>query len=200
MNGLRLDSKQAALKGGYSGPVIVPGNSAESKLVQLVAGLDAKIVMPPVGEKLTAEEVGLLRGWIDQGAEWPEALMTQAEGVGAEESGAGSDHWAFQPLEKPRLPRVDNKAWVRNGVDAFVLARLESEGVEPSPEAEKTTLARRLSLDLTGLPPSPELVEEFVSDSSSDAYERLADRLLDSEHYGEKWAMHWLDPGPLRRQ
>ena len=193
MNGLRLDGRQAALKGGYSGRVIVPGNSAESKLIRLVAGLDAKIVMPPVGEKLTAEEVGLLRGWIDQGAEWPEALMTQAEGAGADESGAGSDHWAFQPLEKPRLPRADNNAWVRNGVDAFVLARLESEGIEPSPVAEKTTLARRLSLDLTGLPPSPELVEEFVSDSSSDAYERLADRLLESQHYGEKWAMHWLD-------
>ena len=193
MNGLRLDRKQAALKGGYSGQVIIPGDSAASKLVQFVAGLNPKVVMPPAGERLSAKEIGLLRGWIDQGAKWPEAEITQSEPGADDQSETTSAHWAFLPAKRPPLPRVDDSSWVRNGIDAFVLARLESEGIEPSREADKATLVRRLSLDLTGLPPSPDIVAEFVSDPSSNAYERLVGRLLESKHYGEKWATHWLD-------
>jgi len=193
MNGLRLDRKQAALTGGYSGRVIIPGDGAASKLVQLVAGLNSKVVMPPAGERLSAKEIGLLRGWIDQGAQWPEAEITQSEPGADDASETAPAHWAFLPAKKPPLPQVQDSSWIRNGIDAFVLARLENEGIEPSREASKATLVRRLSLDLTGLPPALEVVDEFVSDPSLDAYERLADRLLESPHYGEKWATHWLD-------
>ncbi len=150
MSGLRLDSKAAALAGGYSGPVIKPGNSAESKLIHLVAGLKKDLIMPMGGERLTPEQVGLLRAWIDQGAEWPE------EGAAAKELlEAKSTHWAFRPLQRPSPPKVRNnvrnRAWVRNPIDAFILAKLEAEGIEPSEEADRETLIRRVSLDLIGL-------------------------------------------------
>lgn len=185
MSGLRLDQKDAALKGGQSGRVIVPHDSAGSRLIRLVAGANPeKKVMPPVGPRLSAAEIGLLRAWIDQGAVWPDRFSIAA---------AKPTHWAFQPIAHPTPPEVRNRAWVRNPIDDFVLAKLEAEGVAPSPEASKTTLIRRLSLDLTGLPPSPQEVRAFLDDNRSDAYERLVDRLLDSPHYGEKWGRYWLD-------
>ena len=189
MDGLRLDNKAAAMAGGYSGPVIKPGNSAESKLIHLVAGLKKDLIMPLVGERLTPEQVGLLRAWIDQGAEWPEE-----QGASAEElPKAKSTHWAFRPLQHPSLPKVRNQAWVRNPIDAFVLAKLEAEGIKPSEEADRVTLIRRLSFDLTGLPPTPEEVAQFLADQRPGAYERLVERLLASPHYGERWARQWLD-------
>ncbi|MEX2300280.1 MAG: DUF1553 domain-containing protein [Bryobacterales bacterium] len=190
MSGLRLDHGEAALKGGYSGAAIVPGDSAGSKLINLVAGLNEKLVMPPAGERLTAEQIGILRAWIDQGAKWPASSNASAPPADERKK---SDHWAFQPVRHPALPAVGNEAWVRNAVDRFVLARLEKEGVTPSPEASKTTLARRVSLDLVGLPPSPGDLEAFLADNSPQAYERLVDRLLDSPHFGERWAAQWLD-------
>jgi mono/diheme cytochrome c family protein len=177
MSGLRLDSKDAALKGGASGVDIKPGNSAESRLIRLVAGLEKK-PMPPVGARLTADEVGLLRAWIDQGVEW---------------SARNSTHWSFQKIRRPAVPAVRNREWPRNPIDNFILARLESEGIAPSPEAGKLTLLRRLSLDLTGLPPTPEEERAFLGDNRPDAYERQVDRLLDSPHFGERWARYWLD-------
>jgi mono/diheme cytochrome c family protein len=184
MSGLRLDQKSAALKGGHSGVVIVPRDSAGSRLIRLVGGVDAsKKVMPPMGARLTAAEIGLLRAWIDQGAEWPETVAMAARPT----------HWAFQKIVRPKPPAVRNRAWPRNPVDDFVLARLESEGVAPSPEAAKSTLIRRVSLDLTGLPPTPDEVRDFLRDRRPDAYERVVDRLLDSPHYGEKWGRFWLD-------
>jgi mono/diheme cytochrome c family protein len=177
MSGLRLDQKDAALKGGASGVDIRPGKSAESRLIRLVAGLEKK-PMPPVGARLTAEEVGLLRAWIDQGLDWPARNTT---------------HWSFQKIRRPQTPAVRNGTWARNAIDNFILARLESEGIAPSPEAGKLTLLRRVSLDLTGLPPTPEEQRAFLEDNRPDAYERLVDRLLDSPHYGEKWARYWLD-------
>ena len=183
MSGLRLDQKEAALKGGAAGEDIVPGKSAESRLIRLVAGLDRKF-MPPMGAHLTAEEVGLLRAWIDQGLEWT----------------ARAPHWSFQKIQRPAPPAVRDRAWGRNPVDNFILARLEHEGIAPSPEASKLTLIRRVSLDLTGLPPTPEQVREFLGDNRPDAYERLVDRLLDSPHYGEKWARYWLDLARYARQ
>jgi hypothetical protein len=188
MNGLRLDQKDAALKGGASGQDIKPGNSAGSRLIRLVAGLETK-VMPPIGARLTAAEIGLLRAWIDQGVEWPVQQTSQSPGG----QKPGSSHWAFQKIGRPDPPAVRDRAWPRNPVDQFILARLEAEGITPSPEAGKLTLLRRVSLDLTGLPPTAGEVREFQRDNRPDAYERLVNRLLDSPHYGEKWARYWLD-------
>ena len=181
------------MRGGYSGAVIQSGNSAASRLILLVAGKEEGKIMPPVGDKLTAREIGLLRAWIDQGAAWPEDKGGE---VAAQPSAARREkslHWSFQPIREIAPPLVRNQAWVRSPIDQFVLARLESEGVEPSAEADKVTLLRRLSLDLIGLPPTPGEVANFLTDNRSDAYERQVDRLLDSPHYGEKWARHWLD-------
>ena len=140
------------------------------------------------GERLTLEQVGLLRAWIDQGAEWPE------QGVSAKElPEVRSKHWAFLPPQRPPLPEVRNQPWVRNPIDAFVLAKLEAEGIEPSEEANRVTLIRRISFDLAGLPPTPEEVAQFLADQRPGAYERLVERLLASPQYGEKWARQWLD-------
>ena len=186
---LRLDRKQNALEGGISGAVIEVGNSGESLLIELVAGIDPNMVMPPEGERLTPEQIGLLRAWIDQGARWSES----ENGENGNEPVVGSDHWSFQPVRRPAVPEVENQVWVRNPIDAFGLAKLESEGIDPAPEADRSTLIRRLGLDLLGLPPTPEEVEAFLGDTSPDAYERLVDRLLDSPHFGERWTRHWLD-------
>ena len=188
MQGLRLDRGADALRGGYAGPVIIPGNSAESKLILMITGaLDGKI-MPPAGDGLTEREISLLRAWIDQGAVWsdsdehptPDAVQTPA-------------HWAFQAVSRPEPPAVKDGSWIRNPVDRFILERLDREGVEPSPEASRATLARRLSLDLTGLPLTLEEQEEFLSDDRPGAYEDLVDYLLESPHYAERWARLWLD-------
>ena len=192
MNGLRLDRREDALRGSYSGLVILPGNSADSKLIHMVAGLlqgEGKI-MPPVGDGLTEKEIGILRAWIDQGAEW-----SVADGATADvtQGRPNSTHWAFQPLGRPEVPRVINREWVKNTIDNFVLAKLEAEGIEPSAETDKAKLITRLSLDLIGLRPTPKQVAAFLADESPDPYEHLVDRLLDSPHYGEKWARHWLD-------
>lgn len=184
-NGLRLDRKQDALRGGHSGPAILPGNSADSRLIHLVAGYEVKGLMPPAGDPLTAKQVGLLRAWIDQGAQWPE------EAAATEES--ATTHWAYQPRSNPFPPRVSDEDWVRNPIDRFVLARLDREAIAPADEANRRTLLRRVSLDLTGLPPTVGQISAFLADDSPQAYERAVDSLLASPHYGEKWAMHWLD-------
>ncbi len=182
---LRLDSAAGIRKGSHSGAVIVPGDSGASLLIKAVSGAKDVSAMPPKGERLSAREIALLRGWIDQGARAP-----------AQETIAKADparHWSFQPMARPKQPAVKDEHWARNGIDRFVLARLEKEGIKPSPEADRVTLIRRLSLDLLGLPPSPKEVDDFLADSRPDAYEQLVDRLLASPHYGERWARHWLD-------
>ncbi len=185
-SGLRLDIKAAAFAGGDAGKSIVLGKSAESRLVKFVSGADKENVMPPKGERLGATQVALIKEWIDAGAVWPDS----ASASGATKSA----HWSFQPIQRPIVPQIKNsKATVRNPIDAFVLARLEKEKLAHAPEGDRYTLIRRLSLDLTGLPPRPEEVAEFVNDSRADAYERLADRLLASPHFGERWGRHWLD-------
>jgi hypothetical protein len=186
-SGLRLDTAAAVLKGGNSGPAVVPGKSGSSRLIQAVTGAADVPAMPPKGPRLAAAEVERLRAWIDQGARAP-------AGEAAAISMAGrKKHWAFQPPVRPSEPAVRNTAWVRNPIDRFILARLEKEGVAPSPEADRITLIRRLSLDLLGLPPTPREVDAFVHDDEPAAYERLVDRLLASPHYGERWGRHWLD-------
>ncbi len=189
LSGLRLDRREEAMKGGYSGPVIHQGDAAGSKLVRLVSGLDEKVVMPPSGPRLDDSQVSLLRAWIDQGAPWPESTDAETANVSAPRS----EHWAFQPIKRPEPPAVAGTAWVRNSIDQFVLVALEARGISPSPEADRATLIRRLSLDLTGLPPTPEEVGAFISDNRPEAYVELVDRLLNSPHYGERWARHWLD-------
>lgn len=176
LSGLRLDTKQGAMAGGYSGPVIVAGKSAESKLIARVSGVKGMMIMPPSGKPLSSEEVAVLRTWIDQGAVWP-------DGKGSVSSTTKSRHWAFQPISKP----------AGDTIDGFILARLQKDGIKPSPEADRFTLLRRVFIDLTGLPPTPQQVLEFEADKRSGAYERLVDRLIASPHFGERWARPWLD-------
>ena len=184
--GLRLDLKANALAGGDSGKVILPGNGTESLLVKLISGADHDKLMPPKGERLPQTQIVLLKDWIDAGAAWPEM-----KDVGAQTP--GKTHWAFQPPQPRTPPLVRNSRWTRNGIDAFVLSRLESLNLQPSPEAERGTLVRRLYLDLLGLLPTPEEVRAFSEDKRIDAYERLVDTLLESPHYGERWAgIGWM--------
>ena len=185
LGGLRLDSKAVALAGGVSGPGILPGNADGSPLLQRVAGLGGLTPMPLGGERLPSEEVSLIRAWIVQGAHWP-------EGVGVDEHTL-TRHWAYIPPTRPEPPAVREGETVRNPVDSFVLARLERAGLSFAPEASKEALARRVSLDLRGLPPSIDEVDEFLADSRPDAYERLVDRLLKSPHFGEHFGAYWLD-------
>ncbi|HWC97062.1 MAG TPA: PSD1 and planctomycete cytochrome C domain-containing protein [Candidatus Sulfopaludibacter sp.] len=181
MSGLRLDQKDAAMR------VIQPGNSANSKLIRMVTGADGKI-MPPAGPKLSAAEIATLRTWIDSGAEWG-AVPTMT-------ASSAATHWSFRKIAHPAppaVPAVNGAAWPRNAIDNFILARLVKEGIQPSPEADRATLFRRVNLDLTGLPPTPQEIDDFLHDTRPDAYERAVDRLLASPHYGEKWARYWLD-------
>ena len=182
---LRLDRRESALKGGERGGDIVPGQSGQSLLIHAVSGLDQELKMPKKGEKLTAEQVGVLRAWIDQGAKMPEKIAFGKD---------PSQHWAFKAPVKPIVPTIRNPQFVvRNPIDAFVLARLDKEQLKPSPEADKTTLLRRLHLDLTGLPPTPEEADAFLADHGDDAYQKVVEKLLASPHYGERWGRHWLD-------
>ncbi len=184
-SGLRLDLKAGALRGGDSGkPAVVPGDSGKSELIRRVTSANADEAMPRMGQRLSAAQVKTLRDWIDAGAVWPDALAGED---------ASRTHWAFRPPVRPPIPAVKDAKWPRNAIDRFVLARLDKEGLKPSPEADRTTLIRRLSLDLIGLPPTPEEVDAFVNDPSPDAYENVVDRLLASPHYGERWGRWWLD-------
>ena len=174
---LRLDSREGLLGEARSGNrIIVPGKPEQSELWARVSSDDASTVMPPgkSGKTLKAEQKELLRRWIEQGAAW-------------------SSHWAFVAPQRPAVPSVKGTPWVKTPIDAFILARLEREGLKPSPQAERVTLLRRLSLDLIGLPPTPAEVDAFLADKSPDAYRKQVERLLASPHYGERWARHWLD-------
>jgi hypothetical protein len=172
------------LKGGESGPAVVPGDSAKSLLIAMVGGPHAR--MPKQGAKLTPEEIADLRQWITDGAAWPAT-------VSLTESRAGPDWWSLQPLRQTPLPAVQDSGWVQNPIDTFILATLESRGLRPSLPADRRTLIRRVTFDLHGLPPTPEEVNDFVNDPAPDAYEKLIDRLLTSPRYGERWGRHWLD-------
>ena len=182
---LRLDSRQAALRGGQSGKIIQPGNSVESPLYQRVAGLH-DLVRMPMGGELAADEIELIQTWIEEGAEWPDR-------VGLAEEEESEQHWAFIAPKRPSLPQVEKKGWPANAIDHFILARLEQEELSPSPEVERVALLRRLSLDLIGLPPTLEEVDTFLADKRPDAYQQQMERLLASPHYGERWGRHWLD-------
>ena len=184
-SGLRLDTAAFAMQGGNSGPVIVPGKSAESRLMKAIRSETGAPSMPAGGSKLSPEKIIHISKWIDQGAKAPANEKTQPA--------ARPSHWAFQPVKRPVEPAVRNEQWVRNPIDRFVLARLEKDHIAPSPEADRVTLIRRLYLDLIGLPPAPADVDAFLKDDKPGAYERVVDKLLASQHYGERWGRHWLD-------
>jgi hypothetical protein len=189
-SGLRLDFKAAAFKGGDGwGAAIVPGNADESPLVQFARGDDPDLRMPPEESAvppLAEHEVKMLVEWVNAGAVWPDGIDT-ATVVDK------TDHWAFKPVRRPTVPAVRDTAWPRNAIDRFILARLEADDLRPSPEADRRPWLRRASFDLTGLPPTPEEVEQFVAEVSPDAHERVIERWLASPRYGERYAQHWLD-------
>jgi mono/diheme cytochrome c family protein len=181
---LRLDSKSELLRGGDSGKVVVPRDLASSQLLTRLTTKDDDTRMPLGKAPLPQEQIDLIRRWIEQGAPGEDLASGAA---------TRSGHWSFRPIQRPEVPPVQTPAWVRNPIDHFILARLEKEGMAPSPEADRYTLLRRLSLDLTGLPPAPDAIAAFVTDPRPDAYERLVDRLLASPHFGEQFGNHWLD-------
>ncbi len=191
LGGLRLDSRGGLLRGGSRGPAIIPGHAEESLLIKAVKHDDLKM---PLGGKLTESEIESLVKWVNEGAPWPEEIAKDPGAEGPEFYGKiRKEHWAFQPVQKPNLPAVNDSSWSEHPVDRFVLAALEKKGLHPSREADRQTLARRLSFVLTGLPPTPLEVDLFVRDQAPGAYERLVERLLSSPHFGEHWARHWMD-------
>jgi hypothetical protein len=181
---LRLDTAKSLLAGGDSGPAVVPGKSAESLLIEAVTGDLATWRMPPEGEALTAEQISLLRRWIDQGANLPQHEEPEPD---------PREHWSFKPVVRPSVPAIRNTAWARNPIDAFLAAEHERLGLTPMPPAPTSVLLRRVYLDLIGLPPTRAQWQEFVADSSEDAYQRLVQQLLDSPEHGQRWARHWMD-------
>ena len=184
MSGLDVRTREAMLKGGNRGPALIPGQAEASRLY-LAASHQWELKMPPQGDPLSAGELAVLRRWIDQGAVWEAA---KAKVAPTEEL-----WWSFRKPTRPRPPSVIEKEWVKNPIDAFVLAKLEEKGFPHAPRAARTTLIRRLYFNLIGLPPTPEEVEQFVKDGSPNAYESLVNRLLESPRYGERWGRHWLD-------
>lgn len=198
MSSLRLDIREAALAGGNAGPLLQPGKSADSRLVHYLTGQKTSLNpralrMPMGGPAVSEKDLAAIRAWIDSGAEWRGSKGSPGTTAWTASAKTGSLPWSFQPVKRPSVPSVRNRSWVRNPIDAFVLARLEAEAIAPSAESDRSTQIRRLSLDLIGLPPTPEELENYLKDSRPDAYQRLVDRLLESPHYGEKWGRFWLD-------
>src|SRR5258706_14318419 len=196
LGGLRVDSREALMKGGCRGPSIVPGDPDKSLLIQAVRQTDEKLKMPMVS-KLKNEEIEILTEWVKAGAKWPEA-PTLAKSAAPAASGFtisadARKFWSFQPLRTPKPPATRNLKWAKSEIDRFVLARLEKDGMQPVRAASKRDLLRRASLDLTGLPPTPEEIDAFEKDASSQAFAKVVDRLLASSHFGERWGRIWLD-------
>src|SRR5579863_5757057 len=186
--GLLLDSRAAMLKGGDTGPAVVPHKSDESLLIQALRH-EGDLAMPPKKTRLAEATIADFVNWVNLGAPRPSDENT----ADSAPSQSARRHWAFQPVKKVSPPAVANAGWARNEVDAFILARLEERGWQPAPEAGRAAWLRRASFDLIGLPPSPHEIAAFENDRLPDAFERAVDRLLDSPHYGERWAQHWLD-------
>lgn len=190
--GLKLDTAAGIRKGGVKGTVLAPGEPTKSLLLRAVRRTPGVSAMPPSGA-LPAEKVALLEEWIKRGAPLPADRPSTTPATGGFPLTARRQHWAYQPVKRPTVPVVKNTAWVRNPVDAFVLAKLEAQGLQPAAPADKRTLLRRVTFDLTGLPPTPAETAAFLADSSPTAYEKVVERLLASPRYGERWGRHWLD-------
>jgi mono/diheme cytochrome c family protein len=191
--GLRLDSAAGIGHGGRSGPILVPGDPDHSRLIAAVR-YETDLKMPPTG-KLAAADIETLANWIKMGAPWPQSPLAPSTpqsspyGIHPERR----NFWAFQPVRRPKIPKVKQPTWVKTPIDAFILAGLERQGLRPAQQADRRTLIRRATFDLTGLPPTPEEVQAFCADRSPDAWEKVVDRLLASPRYGERWGRHWLD-------
>ena len=187
--GLLLDSRAASLKGGETGPAVVPGDLEKSLLIKAVRYTDPDLQMPPKDKKLSNAQIADLEAWVKMGA--PDPRETTAAQANWKDS--AKDHWAWQPLKKPAVPAVKDSAWCQTPVDNFIVAKLEEKGLKPNSIADKRTLIRRATFDLIGLPPTVEEVDAFLKDETSDAFAKVVDRLLASPHYGERWGRHWLD-------
>ncbi|GAB5406186.1 MAG: PSD1 and planctomycete cytochrome C domain-containing protein [Aureliella sp.] len=189
--GLRVDNRESLISGGDSGAAIEPGNPHSSLLVEALKYESYE--MPPSG-KLSDAEIKAVEKWISDGAVWPEEEI-QADTLRPkfDLQQRRASHWAWQPMGDPMPPKVEAHSWPKHSIDNFILSKLESAGLQPAPAADRNTLIRRLSFDLIGLPPTPEQIDSFLSDSRPDAVERLVDRLLASEHFGERWGRNWLD-------
>src|SRR5207247_5910178 len=191
-----LDRRDAMLKVGDTGAAMAPRNSEKSLLIQAVRYTDDDLAMPPRknGGRLSDEQIANLEAWVKMGAPDPRAsAAVVAEGPPLSDPDKVRNHWAFKPIRHPAAPAVKNTRWVQNPIDAFVLAKLEEKGMTPSRQADKRTLIRRATYDLTGLPPAAQEVEDFLADRSPEAFAKVVDRLLSSPRYGERWARHWLD-------
>ncbi|HSH94115.1 MAG TPA: DUF1549 domain-containing protein [Roseimicrobium sp.] len=191
--GLAADTLAGLISGGDTGPAIIPGNPDESLLIKAISYKNDDLQMPPKGKKLAPEQIALLTEWVKQGAQWPGPAGRKIPAARGKITEQDRQWWAFQPIKNPPVPATKNATWSKNEIDRFILSRLEKEGLTPSPAATKTALIRRVTFDLIGLPPTPGEIENFVSDTSPNAYEKLVDRLLASPRYGERWARHWLD-------
>ena len=194
MGGLRLDSRESLLKGGKDGPAIVQGNPDGSLLIQAVRHSHPRFKMPPQG-KLKDTEIADLTAWVKDGALWPAAVSIAPASTknGYLITPEQRAFWSFQPVRKPAPPPVRDKSWPKTPIDRFILAKLEEHGLRPVRPADKRVLIRRVTFDLIGMPPTPEEVDAFVSDSSPKAFAKVVDRLLASPHYGERWGRYWLD-------
>ncbi len=188
--GLALDTPDGLRKGGDSGPVIVTGNPDKSRLILAIRYKDQDLQMPPK-EPLSADQVADFETWVRNGAVLPAASPGTTPSVTTASS--RTNHWAFRSPKAPPLPKVKDKKWPRDPIDHYILSELEDRRLTPAPAAEKRTLIRRATFDLTGLPPTPEEIDSFLSDSSPGAFATAIDRLLNSQHFGERWGRHWLD-------
>ncbi|HXQ82066.1 MAG TPA: PSD1 and planctomycete cytochrome C domain-containing protein [Opitutaceae bacterium] len=189
--GLMLDTREGMLHGGDTGPAIAPGKPGDSLIVEAIGYRDSDLQMPPKGDRLSDQQVADITEWIRRGAPDPRSLV--AKGSSSAYGGVGRDHWSFLPVRRQAVPVVADPAWCRTPVDNFILARLEESGMKPNGPADKYTLIRRATFDLTGLPPTEAEVQRFLVDDSPDAWARVVDRLLASPHYGERWGRYWLD-------
>jgi len=196
-SGLRLDSRAAILKGGVGGPVVTAGDPDKSSLIHAVRYTGA-VKMPPAG-KLPPDQIAALEQWVRMGAPWPTRVpspKSQVPSLNGLKPGTwnlGPTHWAFRPVRRPAIPQVRERGWVRSPIDAFILAKLEAKGLRPAPAADRRTLIRRATFDLTGLPPTTDEVDAFLADRSPAAWSKVVDRLLASPRFGERWGRHWLD-------
>jgi len=191
--GLKLDSREGLIAGGTRGAAIVPGHPEQSLLLTAISHTDKDLKMPP-DVKLKANEIDALSAWIKMGGIWPDAVKPAPIAKAASPSAqTASKFWAFLPPKMPILPKVKNLAWAQSPLDRFILVRLESKGLKPAPMADRRTLIRRATFDLTGLPPTPQEIREFLNDIQPSAFARVVDRLLASPAYGERWGRHWLD-------
>jgi mono/diheme cytochrome c family protein len=185
--GLSLETRDGWLKGGDNGPVVVPGDPEKSPLIKAVRYTDENLQMPPKGQKLSDAKIADLEAWVKMGAPDPRT------GVVVAANKSTRDHWSFKSIQNPPVPEVKETNWIRTPIDNFIVAKLEANGMQPNPIADKRTLIRRATFDLIGLPPTTQEVNDFLNDDSPDAFAKVVDRLLASPHYGERWGRYWLD-------